>query len=319
VSLPAFLWHGELFEPLSLLALVHVGMALPGIRPARALRTIRPVLAWALPFAAGFVLGNAPALVGRLLLPDEGSYSFDAALLPDAHALSRVGTFLRRDLLLFTSGSSSAPAHVFAWGLVLGAALAGFRRKSRLAALLLLRPGAYGGIALAAGVVLLSLYFHLIRERAPSQVHYLVLALPCLIALAAEGWRHAFPSHRAGSLLAAVVAACGLLALHDGFGRARAAILEEPDPLVLTRSIRQAGYSVCYADFWVAYEHQFLSRETVRFIPYHSQDRNPRESRVLRAWPGRKCLVLPDGTFREFLPGDEENQGGPARRRASGK
>jgi len=319
VSLPAFLWHADLFEPLSLLALVHVGMALPGVRPARVLRTIRPALAWALPFAAGFVLGNAPALLGRLLLPQEGSYSFEAALLPDAHALSRVGTFLGRDLLQFTSGSSSVAAHVFAWGLVLGAALAGFRRKSRLAALLFLRPGAFGGTALAAGVVLLSLYFHLIRERAPSQVHYLVLALPCLIALAAEGWRLALPSRRAGALLAAVLAACGLLSLHDGFNRARAAILAEEDPHLLTRSIRQAGFAVCYADYWIAYKHQFLSRESVRFIPYHSRDRNLPESRVLKARPGRKCLVLPDGTFRELLPGDEENQGGPARRRTSGK
>jgi hypothetical protein len=318
VSVPALLWHGELFEPLSLLALLHAGMALPGIRSARALRTIRPALARALPFAAGFALGNAPALVGRFLLPEEGSYSFEAALLPDAHSLSRVWTFLRRDLLPFTSGSSTVPAHVFAWGLVLGAALAGVRRRARVPALLLLRPGAYGGTALAAGVVLLSLYFHLIRERAPSQVHYLVLALPCLVALAAEGWRHAFPSRRAGGLLAAVLAACGLLALHDGFRTARETILAEPDPLALTRSIRQAGYSVCYANFWIAYEHQFLSREAVRFIPYHSQDRNPRESRILRALPGRKCLVAEDGSFREFLPEDERNQGGPARRRAAG-
>lgn len=318
LSVPAFLWHGELFEPLSLLVLVHGGMALPGIRPGRVLRAIRPAVTRALPFAAGFVLGNAPALAGRFLFPQEGSYSFDAALLPDAHALSRVGTFLRRDLLPFTSGSSSFAAHVFAWGLVLGAALAGVRRRSRLAALLSLRPGAFGGTALAAGVVLLSLYFHLIRERAPSQVHYLVLALPCLVALAAEGWRHAFPSRRAGALLSAVLAACGLFALHDGFRTAREAILAEPDPLALTRAISQAGYAVCYADFWIAYEHQFLSRETVRFIPYHSRDRNPAESRVLRGLPGRKCLVAGDGSFREFLPEDERNQGGPARRRAAG-
>lgn len=319
VTVPAFLRHEDLSEALALLALLHAGMALPGIRPLPLARAIRPALAWGLPIAAGFVLGHAPALAGRLLLQREASYSFEAAVLPDARTLARLATFPTRDLLPFTSGSTSPPAHAFAAGLVVGAALAGARRRSRLPALLLLGPGARGGAALAAGVVLLGLWFHVIRERAPSQVHYLVLALPCLVALAVDGWRHAFPSRRAGALAAAALAGCGLLALLDGFLGARAAVLSEPDPHALVRAIRAEGYSVCYADFWVAYRDQFLSRETVRFIPYHSQDRNPLESRALRALPLRKCLVGKDGSVREFRPEDERNEGGPARRRAGGR
>jgi hypothetical protein len=166
-------------------------------------------------------------------------------------------------------------------------------------------------------VVLLTFYFFLIRPRSASQVHYLALAFPALLGLAAEGLRGALPARRATWLLPALLAACGVLALQDGFRTARAAILAEPDPHVLIRSIRRAGYSVCYANYWVAYKCQFLSRETVRFIPYHSRDRNPDESRDLRSSPGRKCLVSENGTVREFLPEDERNQGGPARRRRS--
>lgn len=319
VTVPAFVRHEDLSEALALLALVHAGMAFPGVRPTPFVRAARPVLVWALPLAAGFVLGHAPALAARLLLSPGASYSFEAAVLPDARALARVASFPERELLPFTSGSSSPAAYVFAGGLLLGAALAGARRRSRLPGLLLLRPGTFGGAALVAGVVFLSLWFHVIRERAPSQVHYLVLAFPCLVALATDGWRRAFPSRRAGGFAASAVAACGLLATLDGFVASREAIRAEPDPHALVRSIREAGYSVCYADFWVAYRDQFLSRETVRFIPYHSQDRNPRESRALRALPGRKCLVGKDGSIREFLPEDERNEGGPARRRAGGR
>ncbi len=317
IGVPGLIWHESLAEPLLLLGLVHVGMAIPGIRPASAWQRLLPALAWMLPFAGGFAIGHAPPLVGRLLDTYEPSYSFDAALIPDAFTLSRIGTFLGRDLLPFTSGSSSIAAHVFAWGLVLGFVLAGIRRRSRIPAILLLRPGVAGGAALAAGVILLSFHFFLIRPRSPGQVHYLALALPALLGLAAEGLRDARPSRRATCLLPVLVAACGVLALQEGFRTARAAILAEPDPHVLIQSIRGAGYSVCYANYWIAYKYQFLSRETVRFIPYHSQDRNPGESRALRSSPGPRCLVLENGTVREFLPEDERNQGGPARRRRS--
>jgi len=317
VGVPGLVSHASLTEPLLLLGLVHAGMAIPGIRPASAWRTLHPALAWMLPFAVGFAIGHAPPLLGRLFGGDAPSYSFDAALTPDADTLTRIGTFLGRDLLPFTSGSSSIAAHVFAWGLVLGFVLAGIRRRSRIAALLLLRPGVAGGAALAAGVILLSFYFFLIRPRSPSQVHYLGLALPALLGLAAEGLRGPWPSRRASRLLPLLLAACGLVALHDGFRAKRAALLAEPDPHVLIQSIRRAGYSVCYGSYWVAYKYQFLSRETVRFIPYHSQDRNPGESRALRSSPGPKCLVTENGTVREFLPEDERNQGGPARRRRS--
>ena len=317
VGLPSPIWPESLTEPLLLLGLVHVGMAIPGIRPASAWRTLLPALGWVLPFAAGFVIGHAPPLIGRLFGGHQPSYSFDAALAPDAFTLPRIGTFLGRDLLPFTSGSSSTAAYVFAWGLVGGALLAAVRSRSRIAALLLLRPGVFGSRTLAAGVVLLSFYFYLIRPRATSQVHYLVLALPALLALSAEGLRNALRSRRASVLLVTALAACGVVALLDGFRTARAAILAEPDPHVLIRSIRRAGYSVCYADYWVSYKYQFLSRETVRFITYNSRDRNPGESRALRSSPDRKCLVSENGAVREFLPEDERNQGGPARRRRS--
>jgi hypothetical protein len=316
-AVPGPIWRPGLTEPLVLLAALHAGMALPGVRFTEAWSAIRPALLWALAFVAGFGAGNAPSVRGRSQPATAGSYSFEAALLPDEGTIPRLLSFPGSSLLPFTSGSSSAAAHAFAWGLVGGAGLALFRRRARLSDLVRLRPGVFGGAAFAAGVVLLSFAFYFFRPRAPTQIHYLVLAFPALGAVAADGWSRALSRRKPSGLPVAALTAIGLLALHDGFGRARAALLEEPDPHVLTRAIRQAGYSVCYADYWIAYEHQFLSREAVRFIPYHSRDRNTEESRALRALPGRKCLVLPDGTFREFLPADEENEGGPARRRAS--
>jgi hypothetical protein len=288
---------------------------------AAALRTDPPRVLPGAPFRCRLRRGKRPfALVGKPLPADRGVLLVRGRSPARRCPRSRGGlSFPGSSLLPFTSGSSSTPAHVFAWALVVGAGLALFRRRARLPDLLLLGPGAGGGAAFAAGVVLLSFAFHLFRPRALTQIHYLVLAYPALLAVAADGWSRAFPRRSPSGLPIAALTAVGLIALHDGFDGARAALLAEPDPHALVRAIREEGYSVCYGDYWIAYRHQFLSRESVRFIPYHSRDRNPRESRVLAASPGRKCLVLPDGTFREFLPEDERNQGGPARRRASGK
>ncbi|HTS02827.1 MAG TPA: hypothetical protein VMN04_09900, partial [Thermoanaerobaculia bacterium] len=81
-------------------------------------------------------------------------------------------------------------------------------------------------------------------------------------------------------------------------------------------AIAAGGYTVCHAGYDTAYTLQFLSDERVRFIPFHSPDRNRTLSARLRALPGPQCLVTEDGTVRTWLPSDAEQEGGPARRRA---
>ena len=49
-----------------------------------------------------------------------------------------------------------------------------------------------------------------------------------------------------------------------------------------------------------AYTLQFLSDERVRFIPYHSPDRNRTLSAELRPISGPQCLVTDDGVVRRW-------------------
>ena len=96
-----------------------------------------------------------------------------------------------------------------------------------------------------------------------------------------------------------------------------AGLVGEPDPRAPLEAIAAQGYTVCHAGYDTAYTLQFLSDERVRFIPYHSPDRNRALSARLRAEPGPQCLVTDDGLVRPWLPSDAEQEGGPARRRAA--
>jgi hypothetical protein len=95
-----------------------------------------------------------------------------------------------------------------------------------------------------------------------------------------------------------------------------AGMLLEPDPRAPLKTIAEEGYTVCHAGYDTAYTLQFLSDERVRFIPYHSPDRNRKLSAELRSDPRPQCLVTDDGMVRRWLPSDAAQEGGPARRRA---
>ena len=83
-----------------------------------------------------------------------------------------------------------------------------------------------------------------------------------------------------------------------------AGVLAEPDPRAPLRTILEEGYTVCHAGYDTAYTLQFLSDERVRFIPFHSPDRNRALSAELRANPEPQCLVTDDGVVRRWLPSD---------------
>jgi hypothetical protein len=278
----------------------------------------------ALPFAAGAAVGYLPVWLGGLLGWYEPAYTFVTPYLPERGWLGRVGRFLTTDLRRLVGleeGGTGAALFVIAFALV---AFALFRHRRGLASLVLLAPSRPGGLELVAAIVAGGAWFFTLKERIPVQLRYLAPVLPAALALAgaasAESVRR-IPRRvprLAARGAASALALGGLLLVGRGAARAGRAILSAPDPRPLLGEIEARGYGVCHADYWVAYKLQFLSDERVRFVPYHSQDRNRHESARLRELPGPQCLVTPDGTVREWGPGDAADEGGPRKRRESG-
>jgi hypothetical protein len=275
----------------------------------------------AVPFAAGFAIGHFPAWPGGLLGWYPRHYMFVTPYFPEAGWFPRLGTFLTTDLRrLFGLENGAAGAAVFGIALV-GVAFVLFRHRRKLLSLLLLAPSRHGGIELVVAIVAAGAYFFTLTGRIPVQLRYIAPVLPAALALvgAAAFESVALVRPRLPRLLAGL-AACGLalagLALveRSAAGAVRE-ILAAPDPRPLLREIEARGYAVCHADYWVAYNLQFLSDERVRFVPWHSFDRNRLQSARLREEPGPHGLVLPDGTVRDWTAADAADEGGPARRR----
>jgi hypothetical protein len=273
------------------------------------------------PAAAGFAVGYLPVWLGGLVGWYPAAYTFTTPLLPEPGWGARLGRFLVADgrrLVGLEDGVVGA--------VVYGAAFAAIafllvRNRRKLLSLLRLAPGPVGGIALVTAVVLAGTYFFILRERLPAQIRYLAPVLPSALALAGAAALEAVrlvrgkPGRTAAGLVAACTAVAGLLVLGRNAGRAVSEICADADPRPLLRTIEASGYRVCHADYWVAYKLQFLSDERIRFIPWHSFDRNRRESARLRAEPGLQGLVLPDGTVRPWTAADAADEGGPRRRR----
>ncbi|MBK9061934.1 MAG: hypothetical protein IPL89_01850 [Acidobacteria bacterium] len=275
----------------------------------------------ALPFAAGFAIGYFPAWPGGLLGWYPRHYMFVTPYFPEAGWLPRLGTFLTTDLRrLFGLESGVAGAAVFGIAL-LGVAFVLFRHRRMLLSLLLLAPSRHGGIELVAAIVAAGAYFFTLTGRIPVQLRYLAPVLPAALALVGAAALEAvalvrprLPRLLAGLLAWGLALAGFALVARNAAGTVRE-ILAAPDPRPLLREIEARGYAVCHADYWVAYNLQFLSDERVRFIPWHSFDRSRLQSARLREEPGPHGLVLPDGTVRDWTAADAADEGGPARRR----
>jgi hypothetical protein len=270
---------------------------------------------------AGAVLGYAPVWLGRLL----GWYPLAAGpvvppWLPSGF-FARLVRFLGVDAWRFLGLDGIAPP------VVLGTAA--------VAVLALLLAGAWGtlppaprkgrspvGLGLVAAIAALGALTYLLRNVDASQERFLAPALPAALALVlvalAEGanrLRRIVPS----GFVAAAAGGLALLVAAFFWRHARetvAEILREPDPRAPLEAILREGYAVCHAGYDTAYTLQFLSDERVRFVPYHSPDRNRAESARLRTLEGPQCLVTNDGSVRRWLPSDAALEGGPRRHRA---
>jgi len=276
---------------------------------------------WTLPLAAGFAIGHFPAWPGGLLGWYPPHYMFVTPYVPERGWLLRLGKFLTADLhRLFGLDDGIAGPAIFGIAL-LPVALVLFHHRRKLLSLLLLAPSRPGGVELVTVIVAAGAYFLTLTERLPVQIRYIAPVLPAALALVGAAAiesvalvRRRLPRLIAG-LAACGLALAGLRLLEQSAAGTVQEILATPDPRPLLQEIEARRYSVCHADYWVAYKLQFLSDERVRFIPWHSFDRNRSQSTRLRKEPGPHGLVLPDGTIRDWTAADAADEGGPAKRR----
>jgi hypothetical protein len=261
------------------------------------------------PLIVGAVLGYAPVWMGRLF----GWYEVRlGTVVPPWQWSGLPGRFLRflgADAWRFVGLDGLLPAPLLAGAALLILAFLAFRRPW---------PRGLAFVAAIAGIAAAASF---LKGLDPLQDRYLTSALPAALALVAvtiaqmtDVLRRRIPA----GLALAIAGALAFVAVVFLWRRAMGTVeglVREPDPRAPLRAIAQEGYTVCHAGYDTAYTLQFLSDERVRFIPYHSPDRNRALSDELRALPGPQCVVTDDGLVRRWLPSDAATEGSPARRR----
>ena len=251
-------------------------------------------------FAAGAILGYAPAILGRYAI-DQRLYTPIQPPWTFQHVATRLVETLTSDLWLLLGGWLA--------GALLVVLLAGAARHFRLSR----------DTVLTAGIVATCFAFWVGSTQAyGGAVRYLMIALPMLCAFAAREiirlWDAAITSRRiaAATLVAIVTLAYYVPAYQQAHEVALAhrEVFENWggfDPRPALDALRAGGYTVCYADVWVAHKLEWLSQPTVHVIPYRSVNRRMTESLRLAGTPGRKCFVDSAGNIRP-LTSQEETQ-----------
>jgi hypothetical protein len=261
-----------------------------------------PPLRMAALFAAGFVLGYAPVIIGAFTHAYSSNY-------PSGIAGITIGELPRhvREVL--------PDFFPFAIGLVPLAASV-WRRQScrRFMARSMPAPPQR---AVALTTILLSFLFYLGSARVHTgQERYMAAALPMVFAFAAEElvrWR--WVGVAAAAVFAIALAVPRMAQIRDvQEARSEGYVSPNRDPRVILADIERAGYCICYADYWLGYKLEWVSGGRVEFIPWSSYDRTPDESRRRIAAPGPKCFVRTDGTIRPFTSADADTATGRAAR-----
>jgi hypothetical protein len=275
----------------------------------------------AMPVICGGVLGYSPVWMGRLL----GWYEPAAGPVtpPWLHAglLTRFVRFLETDVWRIVGLDGLAPPPLLAFAALVFLALLLLSVRRRVNRSLRTEPPRFEGLDLVGAITGLGAAVLVLRDVHPSQVRYLTPVLPAAIALllvslveGARLLRRRIPPAFVMLILGGFALTATLFLSRQARGVVEGLRLE-PDPRAPLRTITEEGYTVCHAGYDTAYTLQFLSDERVRFIPYHSPDRNRTLSARLRSIPGPQCLVADDGVVRRWLPSDAALEGGPARRR----
>jgi hypothetical protein len=314
LRVPAFFLFDPVLEPVLALAVLHISVFVG--RSARRKRVvadaIRSPRGWLLPLAslaAGALAGYAPVLIGGWLHVFPDSYGLSVPAMPLATVPSHLAFIVRSDFWQLV-GAEPTPAGLICALCLVGPLLAALAcRRDALRDLLLLRWRPYGPRAVFAIAILLSILFYAGSQRAhPGSMRYIVCALPLLYGVAADQLRRL----RGSVALPLVATAVTLIFMAGRVAQARevAAARAEAydifpgafDPRPVLATIEERGYTVCYANYWIAYKLQWLSGERVRFIVWRGYDRNRPESRRLKALPVRKCYVDHQGQVSEWRP-----------------
>lgn len=236
-------------------------------------------------FAIGFALGYLPVIIATLRGAVLKSYGLSVPPMPLRGTLAHAMTFVRYDVWML-AGSGVASLIVIAFCII------AIARRPRFDMPLV--------------TIALCILFYLFSSRAyPGTVRYIVSALPMIYAFAVDELLR-IRGGILGVLAIAVLLLMPATRLVREVGEGRAEVYGhfggEFDPRPVLRTIESQGYTVCYAEYWVAYKLQWVSDERVRFILYRSYDRTKEQSRALAATPGRKCFVDPYGKVSEYRP-----------------
>lgn len=273
------------------------------------------------PLAGGFALGYSPVWMGRLMDWYEPSLGPVVPPWRTAGLPTRFVRFLGADSWRFVGLDGVLPPVLLA-AAALGALALLVRRVRRLGRLPRAERQSLHGLAFVGAVAAIGAAVCFLKDLDAAQVRYLAPVLPAALALLLVSFAEAttlLPRRVPAAFVVFLSGGLALLATVFLVRQARGIVggmLLEPDPRAPLTAISEAGYSVCHAGYDTAYTLQFLSDERVRFIPYHSPDRNRALSARLRALPEPQCLVTDTGEVRRWLPSDAAQEGGPAQRRA---
>ena len=273
------------------------------------------------PLLSGFAVGYAPVWLGRLAGWYEPSLGPVVPVWRRSGLLTRLVQFLETDSWRFVGLEGLASPMLLAAAAVVLLSLLFVVYRRRLHKSVRTEEPRLQGLDLVVAIVALGTAVFFLKDLTPPQLRFLTPALPAALALLVVVFAETV------SLLRRRVPAWFLALASSGLAlflvvflarQARAVvagILSEPDPRAPLGKIAEGGYTVCHGGYETAYVLQFLSDERVRFIPYHSPDRNRTLSARLRSMPGPQCLVTDEGVVREWLPSDAAQEGGPTRLR----
>jgi hypothetical protein len=282
-----------------------------------------PAAPAAFPLIGGILLGYSPVWLGRLLNWYEPAYSFGVPLNPLSSLLTIPPNFVRTTLPHLL-GAHGTVGIAYLTILSIAAALLISRDRKEVSGLLLLRPGRYGIVVLVALVIVINIAYFTFIGGGLDGIRYLAAAAPAVVALIAVALVRLMEGDRLEQGLGLLLTLLMIASMASGAAAVASTIRAEEDPRIVIERIEAEGYTICYANFWLAYKYEFLSGERIRFIPYESQNRTRAESNLRRLERGPKCLLEQDGTVRpytEAMARDDEatrqaRRDRPARRNA---